>query len=385
MRKLFLLALLCVSIFLITGCSLDSASLISYPEEVKPEGNANVMLSNIFSFIDTSANVSVTVKRDSIHLLVGMPTGWSVESVSFAVIRDLNLNELYISAGSETGIDTNMLKELIPSQSDFIPMSKDGNLINFMKGKSVVAYGSGENDSLSVSIDNIPKWEGFSAPVNIILEKGKRNGLVVPYDSVNNLSPTAGEGISLKPAFLGKVRQVITPNFDSLGITMVPIILSINLKAGKEQGKDTILYFTKTASMNEQPSPYLTMMGSMSPEMSSLLNLNWLFTPITISENAGIKERLVEKGKFSKVNIWSEERRGSVMIRYNKEILSPRKAEIYSLKGNLIKNIVANVNESCFMWDGTNSSGTRVSRGTYYIRITDKKGSIFTHSINILE
>lgn len=141
MKKFLRVIFVCFTIFFFIGCSIDSAQVVFCPEEVRPEGSANVILFHAFNFIDTSANISVQVNRDSLHLLVGMPEGWSVESASFVVIRNFSLSEVYnasIMSGGE--VDTNYLEMLNPADSEFIPMSKDKNLINFMKGKEVVTW-----------------------------------------------------------------------------------------------------------------------------------------------------------------------------------------------------------------------------------------------------
>lgn len=387
MRKRDRRILLLVVIAFFTGCSLDMPAVISYPEEVKPEKSTNVMLSNSFVFFDTSEVRSIGVTRDSIHLLIGMPSSWSVESASCVVLKDFNINDYYSMIAGENLVDSQTVKELedlIPPSSEFIPMSKDENLISFIKNKELVAYSPSQDESLSVAINNIPKWEGFSAPVNIVLEKGKRNDLVIGTDSFASASGSSDEISGLKPPFLGKVKiKKQTPNFDSMGITMVPVIISVNLKAGKEESKDTIFYFTKTAAMNEPPSPTLAMIGALYPEASSMLQNNLIFTPINVTETANIKEAL--KGKKSGKNIWSEQKRGSLVIRYNKNRVNPIKAEVYSLKGNFIKNIKTDINESCFKWDGTNNFGAKVCKGIYYVKVFDRNGTIFTQSINILE
>jgi hypothetical protein len=81
------LSVLATALFLltVTGCSVNNISSVVQPEEVKQNETFDVYILDIYAHVNLYPNLMSPVVEDSMILAAALPSGWSLNSASYAV------------------------------------------------------------------------------------------------------------------------------------------------------------------------------------------------------------------------------------------------------------------------------------------------------------
>jgi hypothetical protein len=366
-----------LSLAFLIGCSgLDSTQVLVHPETAAPSATIDVALVNLYMYIDTAGSiVSKNITRDSLHLLVGMSASWEVTEAKMAVVNDLTANELF--ALQNNLADPQAVAGLLTKyRTSATALGADDALAGKLAGDPVMAHGPGTDEDIPVAINTIPKVNGFGAPVSIKITKGSRADTTFALDSVLAFIEDAGLVTDSTMATINSVLAIPgVKKPDSLGFVMVPVVIYLKLKAGGQEGADTLYYFTKTGSMNQAPSPFVAWVPSMKPMLTSLETGDMAFVPITVSSAAATRIRQADR-LFRKVTAATDPASGTVRIDLGSSAAAFPVISIYSLQGNLVTDLGPQSGGRNVVWNGIDGRGNRVTNGTYLIRIAGVNGSV---------
>lgn len=366
-----------ISLFFVTvllavmiGCSgFDKTVMLVHPESAGPSSTFDVALVNLYTYLGSGSTVPETVERDSLHLLVGMPGTWEVVEVKMVVVDNLSSEQLFDMQGNLQ--NTEAISSLLEQYRDqAVVVSSDALLVEALGGQTVTAHNQMNTEDIPVEIDAVTRWDGFSAPVNIVLEQGSKTDTALDVDSVVALVASTGlVPDSVMEDVEAQLSNPLVP--DTIGITMVPVAIYLTMKTGEEESDDTLFYFTKTGMMNPTPN---TMIAQLAPEMAGIEIGDMTFAPISVAKGAAV----IRDGttfKASGISISTDYRNGTVRIRpgmYSVPVI----VDVYSLAGHLVTTITATPSPgSAIVWNGTDGAGKQAGAGSYFVRVTGSAGS----------
>ena len=362
MKRFFTGITVTLMLTVLIGCGgYDTNQILVHPESVKPSQPIDVTLMNIFSYMANGTTIEEDVVRDSLHLLVGIPATWQVHEVKMAVVKDLFAGVL--SGLSENTDDTAFNAMMQQYQAQALPVPTDGGVATALSGKTFSADDESSGNSVDVTVGTAPTWAGFSAPVNIVLAKDSKPDTVINTDSMLTMASDLGvmdDSIQQQiDAF--KALGVIP---DSIGISMVPIIVYLKLQAGSQEAEDNLYYYSKTGSLSFESS------GGMDISIDSG---GMSFASISVSNSAAAITALPRIYQDNQISI--KQINGNVTIIMTNVVNSGAKVGIYTLNGDLVRTIHATTDQHTILWNGTDISGARVGAGIYLVHVTDKNGS----------
>lgn len=360
MLKVVQTAICTCALAVLIGCSgFDTNQVLMHPEQVKPSASFNVALVNIYTYLSMDSVIAADVKRDSLHLLVGLPESWSVESAFMVVADDMTTTQLL--ALQDNVLDQTMLAGLLLKyQSRVVTLPVDGALASQISGDSISAHDRASGDEIMVKSDAVNMWKGFSAPVNILLAAGSKPDTMIALDTILGV---AAQGDT---AMAELTANPLAP--EMVGINMIPVIVFLTVKSGTVERDDTLYYFSKTGAMN----PPASALGTALPDQESAAQLAALeagsmtFVPIAVSNTAAVAGgRRIAPG--ATVSAASNRRQGTVS--FDLGSLDPEQSliSIYSLRGALIASITPQAQMA--LWDGNDLHGHRLPAGAYVARI----------------
>ncbi len=343
------------------GCSgFDSNAILHHPEEVLPGGTMDAVLLNLYVYLTGESEVTESVVRDSLHLLVGTPETWEVTGAKMAVAGEMKTGQLLSFFGNELE-PGNMESLIVGSVSAAGEMSGDPSMAESFTGRTITAKGhNAENSDLEIDIDEVSAWKGFSAPVNITLAKGDRADTVIALDSLLAWLESGGLVESAS-----SLKNPLAP--DSIGITIVPVLIFVSLKAAGTEGIDTLYYFSKTASMGSSPNPLL---GQLSPEYADLELGDMTYAPVRVSSTIHVRSGR-DHVAASLVSATPDPFSGTVSIDLTGLDLTAVEVGIFALNGAPLCRLVPDAGEARAVWNGRDRRGNTVRPGTYVIRIQD--------------
>ena len=380
MKRIFSLVAGTALLGVLVGCSgFDSTQVMIHPDTLTTSGTADVALVNIYTYIDTAGSViSRDITRDSLHFLVGLPETWEVSEVKVAVVDDMNTSDLLALQGSL--LDEQLAAELLTRyQSSAVGATADNGVAEARAGATIDAHSATGDGNLSVAVDDLEQVKGFSAPVTITIKKGSTADTTLALDSL--IAFVEGTGM-IPDSVMGSVTELLNYPLlkkpDSLGIVMVPVIVFCKITAGSAEGSDTLYYFTKTGAMDQQPSPIISTIALLSPDMAPMLSGiesgDMTYMPVTVVKGAGVTSQR-GRGAFSRITVTAERSTGSVRIDLGTAVVNTLVA-VYSLQGNLVTTLgPRQATSGSIVWHGTDQSGRRVKDGTYLFRIAGKGSS----------
>jgi hypothetical protein len=354
------------------GCSgFDKTVILVHPETAAPSSTIDVALVNLYTYLASGSTVPETVERDSLHLLVGRTGAWEVVEVKMAVVDDMTAEQLFALQGNMQ--DPTAISSLLDQYRDqAVLVSSDGSLAEALGGQTMTAHNQTNEENIDVDVDAIARWDGFSAPVNIVLEQGSTTDTVMMLDSVVALVGSTGlvadSLMEEVESQLNSLQQLVP---DSIGISMIPVALFLQIKAGDQETDDTLFYFSKTGMMNPIPNAMIT---QLAPEMSGIEMGDMTFMPISVTGGSAILRRTGTDGQVQQFSISADPGSGMVKIRPGVH-LRPFSIFVYSLSGVLVQTLAAGTGNTAVIWDGTDAAGNRVGAGSYFIRVTSGAGT----------
>jgi|GEM_PF-4440347 len=360
-----------VAIALLVGCSgFDGVRMMDHPERVAPSSVFNAVLVNAYTYIDSNTTISARIERDSLHFMVGMPESWNVTEASIAVVRDLGNRELLDVTNGE--LDTAQLRQLINSyRAGAVAMGQDPSLPSFISGQ-VQDLTNQNGDETTVEIDEVDKWQGFSAPVNIVFEEGAAPDTVMQFDSLTDLIASVDDSFGEMISELLSGSSGEMP--ESLGLCMVPVLIYLKIQAGAQEGADTLYYFSKTGSMDQTPDPFLALMA---PELAAMETGDMTFMPMVVSSESAVRRGgKATLAPMRQTRIATDRATGNVRIDLGS--MKGASLSIFSLDGAPVARYSAGElsGGSTFLWNCTDRSGQRVHSGSYVVKISDGSSSL---------
>jgi hypothetical protein len=378
MKKVFGSYSLALALAGLIGCSgFDTTQVLIHPKEVKPSATFDVALVNIFTFLDSSSTISNKIVRDSLHLLVGLPESWNVTGATMVVASDMNGDQLFALQNSL--LDEQAIAGVVQQyQSKAIDLPNDAALSSQIQGDTIAAHNqAGGGQDIDVIANKVKLWKGFSAPVNIVLEKGTKPDTLFQFDSAISLASTTGLIDDSTVATIATIRNnpflsSLLP--DTVGITMVPVVLFLKIQAGSIEENDTLYYFSKTGMMNPPPSAIIGLTASFAPQMAPQLSAleygDMTYMPISVKNDASALRTMHSVLSPSEIKAVTDGSGSMVRIELGNLNRQQTVASIYSLQGSLVASLVANGGSS-IRWNGTDIRGNRVPAGSYIIRVGD--------------
>ena len=391
MFRLLTISTAALSLALMIGCSgVDSTQVLVHPEAVTPSATFDVALVNLYTYIDTAgAVISNDVTRDSLHLLIGLPESWDVTEAKAAVVKDMGTEGLLAMQADLTDLQSAaaLLEQYKASATALVV---DDALAGVFSGDTVSAHGGVADSSVEVVMDQVARLKGFGGPVNISIPAGSNADTVLPLDSMIAFVNSTG----LVPDSTMTMLNSLT-NFpglkipDTLGIVMVPVVVFLKIKAGSTEGDDTLYYFTKTGSMGQAPSPIITAVTlvypQMKPMLSGLESGDMVYVPVTVSNAASVVVRKTG-GSFDNVSVVADRSSGTVRISLGSFAGVHPVVEVYSLRGARIASpgMQQRSGSAAVVWNGTDLRGNRVPAGTYLLRISGDHGTAMVRRLDLM-
>lgn len=360
-RLTYLLSSLVVST-LLTSCSIDRLEAINFPESAKTGETISVTMVNAYTYLSFSREVmdGFAAQRDNVHLMIRVPDGYEVTSVKSVVIRDLDINSIFGKFNDPGTLAPLVLQYM----SQLTAMSRDANLDSQFKGLTFEAHSAKDrNNSVQVSTDQ-GSWTGYSAPFGVSLKAGDMLDTVVVIDSLLSLAEQMGVDASSINLDSIIQEQGIPIQLDSIAFTTVPALIQVTLKTKNTIGKDTIYFYSTTAS--EFPT-------STDIQDESTIDLgSMLFAELNVSDGSSIKSPSV-KTESSTFRLSKNAGNCKIFYKLNNTEFSPS-VSIYSPLGILVRTIQL-TSDGYGNWDYTDKNGGRVSAGRYFAAVNKSHGS----------
>lgn len=354
MKRILKSAVCAVFLFVLVSCSSDVVQILEHPTTVKPGSVITVKLSSAFLHGVPGKNYWANISRDSLHVLLGLPEGWSVEGVDLYAAKDYKaakiLAEIQDIESVMNGAYDDLFLELEDSLAQFesrkSPMSQNPALNSALSGRSISARPYAAADSeVVVSADDVPNWTAYSSPVDIQYQAMTKTDTFIVLDE------------TMKAA-IQEYMPEMTLLPDTVGVTAVPFFVYARIRTGEEPGEYGIYYYSKTNSL----STYTDLdQGSMT------------FATVVLDPDASAPVRnsiaTVHSGGMRAVpSAFSTKTR----IQLPSKVSSYAKVEIVSLRGQLVR-LFSGIAPGArsFVWNGTDQSGREVKSGMYLIRYSD--------------
>ncbi len=358
------------------GCSgVDSTQVLVHPDSLVTSQTVDVAIVNLYTYFDTAGSVlSQDITRDSLHLMVGMPASWEVSGVKAAVVNDMNTSALLALQGNL--VDAQSAAALLAQyEASATALAADDGVPASLVGDTVTARSGTGDGAIEVAVDDLAQARGFSGPVNITIAKGSNADTTLAFDS---MIAFVGESGMVPDSTMESANALLNYPLlskpDSVGIVTVPVIIFMKLTAGPEVGDDTLVYFTKTAAMDQAPSPILATIALLSPETAPMLSGiesgDMIFMPVSVLDESGTVQGQ-SRPSYAGVHITSDGVAGTVRIGMGSAPVNGTVVSVYSLQGALVTTLgAAQAVPGGFIWRGTDQSGRSVNDGTYVFRIT---------------
>ncbi len=374
-------------LLVLIGCQgFDKTMLLTHPGTTNISETFDAVAINAYLYLDTASAIPKNIKRDSLHLLVGLPDGWEVKEAGMSVVKDMEIGRI-LSLMQSSSADKEALEQLVMQYIQKAEtLRADDVLAAKISGKTITAHSRDFKNKISVNIDNVKQWKGFSAPLNIMLEKGSRFDTSVSVDTVIAFASAVG---FMEDSLISAINQIkqdpilgrIFP--DTVGIRIVPVLIFLKIKAPDRECADTLYYFTKTDSLNPPPFSAGAFLDEYLGNISGIDAGDMVFTPITVTASAQIN-RIRQKSEDSDIRIVFDRvdqtvRIGTGSINYGNASIT-----VYSLSGKFVKRLTSGSAANSLIWNCVDEGGRRLESGIYLLNIRID-GENFIRSINLVK
>lgn len=311
------------------GCSFDQTIVIEHPDRVAPAQQFDVPVYNQYVYYCNSGTFVQAVMRDSAHLAVGLPNGWTAIAANFYVARQFKVINLMNSLDDTLALYKAIRDSSLLYKSRAAAMTQDNNFTSLLAGRTYETRAWNSDDSLTVNTSSVNSWKCYRGLANLSFPQGTTVDTVM----VDSLS-------------------------DTIGLTVVPVFMWVTVQAKTAPGLDTLFYFSKTSKM-----PAVTDTGNI--DIGAMV-----YAPVTVL-GSQVMSRPVERS--NQVTIRSTKDRISINLgSYAGEAVS---VKIYSLSGVLIADLSAELaaKSGAVEWNH-GSSGAK--SGIYIVRCATKSGMV---------
>lgn len=348
-----------VSLFILAGCSSDVVQILEHPTIVKPGSVITVKLSSAFLHGAPGKSYWANISRDSLHVLLGLPEGWSVEGVDLYAAKHYKaakiLAEIEDFESVMNGSYEDQFLELEDSLAQFesrkSPMPHNPSLNSALSGRSISARSYAAADSeVMVSADDVSNWNAYSSPVDIQYQAMTETDTFIVLDE------------AMKSA-IQEYMPEMTFIPDTVGVTAVPFFVYATIRTGEEPGEYDIYYYSKTNSL----STYNELdQGSMT------------YATVVLDPDAPAPVRnymtAVHSGGMRAIPA-AFSSRTRIQLPLNRS--AEAGIDILSLRGQLVRSFTSIDSRSrFFVWNGTDQSGREVKSGTYIVRHRDRLDNV---------
>jgi hypothetical protein len=348
------------SLSLLVGCSADRAQLVSQPSAAKPGDTIPVVLSDVYVVVSTTATTSAAYKRDSLHVVYGLPAGWSVVSSDYYVANGLRLNQIAGIAADSALLLTLLQDSLAAYTSRESAMAADPTWKSFFVHKTLKAHGF-SMDSIQVAVDSVGQWVSYGAKININIPAGTAMDTSFPVSSL----PIDTSTLTSSEKFLfGSVKTI--------WVKTVPIVCFARIAVGQVQSTFNLYYFSKTDSLPSTAKSILPNydIGDMA---YAAININ-SNNPVLLQPSSRTQHSLLTVGAGPAA---------TTVIKVGS--LDGGRISICNAAGKTIRLFQAGAGQSGpIVWDHTTSSGEAVGTGTYVIRL-ESAGRVLSQAIRIVK
>jgi hypothetical protein len=367
MRSPILFVLILGLFCLFAGCSVDRCQIVSHPSAAKPGDTIPVLLSDVYLVISTTPALTQLYTRDSLHVGYGLPAGWSILSSDYYVATTLKLGQ--IAAGmSDPTVITNLIQDsLAVFTARKSPMTKDNGWSAYFTGKTFSAHNTASDDSIQVKANNVGQWAAYSGRINLSVPAGTKmdTGLALaslPIDS----------------ATLKTIKSFY--NTDSIWIKAIPVVCFSQIIVGQAEGIDTLLYFTKTGP---KPSTAVTLIPNYDKGDMS-------YVPITINKQNAVLWRLADIAGRSLLRLSSPTLTIGSTLTMSVGAAGPWRLSICDPAGRTVRlfsTAGGSQASNRIVWDGTSSTGSLLTAGTYCVKLDCKaaQGKTVSQTVRIVK
>jgi hypothetical protein len=331
---------LCSALFLCIGCSFDTIRIIDHPARVSEGQQFEVSLYNQFQHLTNSGTISTDIIRDSLHVAIGAPAGWTIESARFYVARDWDIVSLASQLKDTIALALAVRDSSIAFRSRAAAMTVDAGFASVLKGRSYQATDKKDSNAIQVETDSVDSWTCFRGFTNILYTGGT---------TVDTIS--------------------IDSTGDTTGISITPVFAWVTLRAPSSSRQDTLIYFSKTATMAALEDTTDVDIGEMSYSAIAVGAAS-----VMTSKNVLKTRHMVVRAPVGSKN---------VTIDLGESARDASALGIYSLSGALIEDLSPLLRRSSAVisW---NAGGERAKTGMYIVRCVTSKGMV-SQTIQIVQ
>jgi hypothetical protein len=363
-RSTFQTVLVVSFLCFMAGCSVDRAQIISHPSSAKPGDTITVLFSDIYLIISSTPTSTQSYIRDSLHAGYGLPAGWSVLSSDYYIATGIRMNQMASLVSDPSRVMALIQDSLALYTARKTAMTKDNGWSAYFTGKTFTAHSVANNDSVRVPANNVGQWLAYSSRINLSVPTGTKMDTGVALAS-----------LPIDSATLGTISSLY--GTDSIWVKAIPIVCFAQIVAGRTEGIDTLLYFTKTG-----PKP--------STAISFIPNYDkgdMTYVPITITpKNAVLQPFAGHTGnallQVSPATITSGSR-----IAMSIGAAGPWRLSIFDAAGKNVRSFsAANASPALnqIIWDGTTETGSILHTGTYCIKL-ESAGKMASQLLHIIK
>ena len=339
MRKISVSVVLSAALTFFGGCAVDSYTAIDHPEQVQPGTTFPASFLNFVFVTDTGAVLTKEVNRDSLHLAMGFPDGWSVSNVRQYTADHLNLNSYFSLEEAQEQDSPLQNPELLALVTDSFPLYRMRSMLIPEAPNQASFYESGEfdiSDSAVTTLDgsSVAQWITFSGLLGLSFPVGTQMDSVVAFEDSDTALFSPGGGV------------------DSLGYKAIPIFVFFDVSAPALERTDTLYYYAKTGPLPVSTDP-----------MEINLDLgDWAVQTVRITPDAAAGPLARYRSGGNEIQYRPDE---GVMFFFSQR--KDYKIEVFSMNGTRIWTTTGNGAQA--EWAGKNSRGRPIAPGNYLARV----------------
>lgn len=308
----------------LAGCTVDTLVVIRQPAVA---GHGETFVVGAVDFIwdmDSASKAPDSVRRDSVHVGVGLPAGWEVISAKACPAPHFRPLKASINR-----LDTNLRNQLIADtlaacESRAFALGPDSGVRVMLKGRTfrgVPASPETLGKPDSVVVDKVPHWFGFGGRIDVFVPAGQ------PADTIAS----------------------------DQAVKAIPVYLYLTLKAPPQDTGARIIYYSKTGSLDTN-----AFKTSTNRDRGSMV-----YRPIRLTPPTVARPRPASPAQGFSV-LRSPE--GSLHISLPAPSGSWRGLELRSSTGARLRSWpAAALSSGQILWDGADAAGRALPAGRYLL------------------
>jgi hypothetical protein len=315
-------------LLLFVGCSVDMGEILEHPQQINPSKEFEVALVNQYALFLNSSTAAQAISRDSMHLAVGFPNGYSVVSAKCYYANGLNVLKM-ASAMDTAAAEKAMADSAVIYKSRATAMQGTPQFVALLKNRSYQAKDE-NGDSMEVNTDAIKNWSAWGGRINLAIPAG------TPADT-----------------------SLITEGM-AVSVISKSVFIWVTLKAKSTAGQDTLYYYTKTAAL----------IDTATIDAGSIV-----YAPLKVT-TAGTKPAYPSKQETAALSVWTTGGE-NVVVNFKAVYREALALEVFNISGMRVADLSA-------MLPGSNGTVTWSARrgavkpGMYILRLKTRNGVVST-------